>query len=108
MSLNLALINEEGCLIDEVEDASDRLRGLIPPGQDRAFPFLRRIFEGDVSLICGDEVDYLIQEIQRLIPRAERAEESELLAKISRMADLCEAKADLSLEFTVFNSRELL
>lgn len=108
MSLNLSLITEEGGLVEEIEDNDDRIFHLIPPGQERAFPFLARILEGDVALISGDDVDYLIEEIQRLEPRASANPERKLLVGVAHLAERCRRKASLSLEFTVYNQRGAL
>jgi hypothetical protein len=89
MGFTIKLETIEGLSLEEISDSDAPLEDLLPPFEDRSFVCLRFIHQYVDTVFNRLQMDDFMAELDRIRPRAKRAEQLRLLDRLQSLAQRC-------------------
>jgi hypothetical protein len=99
MGIDVRLEDERGGVAAEAGDPDNLLARLLPPLDDSSFACLRFIDPYGDTVFNNLQMNTLIDEIDRVLTKATKAPERELLRKLRALAERCRAEIHMYLKF---------
>lgn len=99
MPIQIELQSPEGAIIETLDDADDVLHRTLPNYDDATFSLLREIdWYGDTEFQAS-QMSVLLEELDRVMPKAARPEQVAFMQKLKQIAARCASMPGCTLKF---------
>lgn len=100
MPLTVLVVDERGLAVDDpVEDSADQLSRLLPASDGISFQLLRHIDRYGDTVFNRLQIEPFLKEWDQIRAKASSPGEREILARVEKLARLCEEGTHLYLKF---------